>query len=166
MDDAAFVGVGQGAGYRDAIAQRVVNAQRSRRKGAGERRAIHELHRDERQAVFGPDFVDCADVGMVQRRGGLRFAQQALVHSSAFKRALEHLDRQRALENRVERAIDGGHAARTDECLDAVSAELCAGNQRGVLFVDVRHGATWRRQSYSHPTIVTNQGPGWLLTGG
>ena len=42
-----------------------------------QRHAIQKLHGDERFAVLFVNFVDRADVGMVQSRGGLRFALEA-----------------------------------------------------------------------------------------
>ena len=39
-----------------------------------QRHAIQVLHDDERLVIFLSDFIDCADVGMIQRGSGLRFA--------------------------------------------------------------------------------------------
>src|ERR1700730_16423204 len=39
--------------------------------------SIQKLHRDEGLSMLVVNFVDRADVGMVQRRGGLRFALEA-----------------------------------------------------------------------------------------
>ena len=40
--------------------------------------ALQELHRDEPLARVFADFVDCADVGMIQRGSCARFAQKTL----------------------------------------------------------------------------------------
>ena len=42
-----------------------------------QRYAVQKLHDDEGLAVCVVDFVDGADVGMIQRRGGLRFALES-----------------------------------------------------------------------------------------
>ena len=42
-----------------------------------ERLALHVLHRDEAAAVGFADFVDGADVGMIEGRRGARLSQQA-----------------------------------------------------------------------------------------
>src|ERR1700680_752724 len=42
-----------------------------------QRQAIEKLHDEERLSMLLPDFVNGADVGMVQRRGGLSFALKA-----------------------------------------------------------------------------------------
>src|SRR5438132_2769323 len=39
--------------------------------------AIEILHDDEWPAVFLPDFVDCANIGMIQGRGSLRFTLES-----------------------------------------------------------------------------------------
>src|SRR5580704_1136703 len=41
-----------------------------------QRHAVEELHRDERLALVLPDFVDRADVGMIQRRSGARLTTE------------------------------------------------------------------------------------------
>jgi hypothetical protein len=42
-----------------------------------QRHAIEKLHGDERLFAMPPDFINGADVGMVQRRRGLRLALKA-----------------------------------------------------------------------------------------
>ena len=78
VDDAGGVRLRQRVGDLNRVAT-------SRRRAAGsfraitliERLALDELHRDEVDAVFAADVVDGDDAGMVQRRGGLRFLDEA-----------------------------------------------------------------------------------------
>ena len=71
VDDAARV---RGARARRRFCTRNSSAfahrQRPVREQPVERRAIHQLHRDERDAVVFVDLVDRDDVGMVERGGG------------------------------------------------------------------------------------------------
>ena len=41
-----------------------------------QRHPVQEFHRDERLALVLPDFVDRADVGMIQRRSGTRLTTE------------------------------------------------------------------------------------------
>ena len=50
--------------------------------------AIEELHRDERMAIVLADFVNRADVGMVQGRGCLRFPVKAFQGAGVFSQLL------------------------------------------------------------------------------
>ena len=76
-----------------------------------ERLAFEQFHRDERR--IGADVVDRADVRVVERRGGPRFALKAFQglprHADAGR---EHFDRHHPFETSVGGAIDLPHAAR------------------------------------------------------
>ena len=50
-----------------------VGFDRPPRNAVLERQPVEKLHGDERLAVLVVNFVDGADVGMVQRRGGVGF---------------------------------------------------------------------------------------------
>jgi hypothetical protein len=43
-----------------------------------QRRAFQQLHHDEIQVLMPTNFVDGADVGMIQRRGSASFAAKTL----------------------------------------------------------------------------------------
>ena len=64
-----------------------------------QRLALDVLHDDERAAVGVADLVDLADVRMVERRGGERFAPQALARDEVlFVVGMEPLDRDASFE--------------------------------------------------------------------
>ena len=55
-----------------------VFTRRVERQRPSQRSAFHELH----DQVVGPDVVERADVGMIQRRNGTRFADESLAELS------------------------------------------------------------------------------------
>ena len=69
MDDALLVRRVQGIGDLSCVAERGVERQRALR-----RLSVHELHHE----VVGTDVVQRADVGVVQRRDGPRFAFESI----------------------------------------------------------------------------------------
>ena len=77
MDDALAMGSVQGIGDFDGQSDQNILFQRAFRRYDVQGRAVQKLHGDEWLAVFLADFVDRADVGMVQGGGGLRFALEA-----------------------------------------------------------------------------------------
>ena len=97
------------------------SAQRSLCEQAIERRAVDQLHRDERHAVGFVDVVDRDDVRVVERRRGLRFPDEPGVAIGIRRRVgRQHLDRERAAEARVHGAVHDAHAAAADFFLEAI----------------------------------------------
>ena len=79
----------------------------------GQTLAVDVLHDDEDAVVFFADFVDGADVGMVQRRGGPGLVDQPLPGRSLAHGTLgQHLDRHLAPERGVFGQEDLTHPAR------------------------------------------------------
>src|SRR5579863_8208046 len=74
MNDAFGVCGVEGVGNVDADLKKAINFERRAGDDVLERGAFHELHDDEGAAVEFLNVVNGADVGMVQRRGGARFA--------------------------------------------------------------------------------------------
>ena len=66
----------QRVGDLDAHVEQRVEAQRTGGEPVLQRRALQILHDDERSPVLLADVVDGADVRMVQRRRGPRFARE------------------------------------------------------------------------------------------
>jgi hypothetical protein len=60
---------------------------------------------------------------MIQRRGGLRFSLKPSARLRCGEFIEQKLDRDRAIETRVERTVDNAHAAGTDLRLHLVRAE-------------------------------------------
>ncbi len=67
MHDARAMGLVQGFGDLHGDVDRARGRQAGRPDLAVERRPVDELHRDEVDAIHGPDVVDRHDVRMVER---------------------------------------------------------------------------------------------------
>ncbi len=79
-------------------------------------------HRDEQPPVVGlADFVDGADVRVVEGGGGLRFGGEALfgLHVHA-ENGRQELERDRPAEVGVGGAVDDAHAAAAEQSVDGV----------------------------------------------
>ena len=92
---------------------------------AGRKRlAIAELHDDEAAAPLGADLVDRADVGVIERCGGLCLAQETPAPSFGVGLGTrDQLDRDGALERAVVGEIDLAHSARAEFADHAVVAK-------------------------------------------
>ena len=91
----------------------------------GQTLAVDVLHDDEDAVVFFADFVDGADVGMVERGGGLGLVDQPLPGLIAAAPPLgQHLDGDFAAERGVFREKDLSHPARAQLPNDSVVADL------------------------------------------
>jgi hypothetical protein len=87
-------------------------------------RAGDVAHRDEGDAVLLARVVDGDDVGVVERGGDLRLAEEALAGGGVLDElGADDLQRDGALQQQVRRAIDDAHAAATGHCLDTVTGE-------------------------------------------
>ena len=128
MDDALPVRVVERVGDLDAEAQRLVERQRPLREPLGERLAFEQLHDQVVGVALVADVVERADVRVRELRDRLRLALEALADFGGFREVLgQHLDRDRAVEARVARAIDLAHATRAERRKDLVGAEAGAG---------------------------------------
>ena len=93
--------------------------------------ADHQLHRDE-QLPIGLAHVEHRDgVGVVERRGGPRLAHDASLRVGRHVGVggpldLEHLERDAAVQARVVRLVDAGHAPLPEEILDDIAVEAVA----------------------------------------
>ena len=93
---------------------------------ASELDAAQELHHDVRLVVFFGELEHRDDVAVLQLGGGLRLAIEARPHLLGVVREVRqhHLDRDFAIEHRVERAIEHAHAAAPDALEDLVASDL------------------------------------------
>ena len=105
-----------------------------RRLGADEvaqRSAFDVLHHDEVRAVLLAPVVDRDDVGVVEVRGGLRLAAEAL-DERRLARVLgeQRLQRDRPVQQLVVREVDLGHPALRELALDLVAVRKDPAGQR------------------------------------
>ena len=86
-----------------------------------QRHAIQELHGDEHAAVFFADVINGADVGMVQRRSGLRLAPEAFQRLRVLRDVVgQELEGDETVQARVLGLVDHAHAAAAELSEDAV----------------------------------------------
>ena len=111
-----------------SVAHDILNGQASGRNEVRERLPFHQLHDDEGLVVVDADFVDGADVRVIQARRVLRFALQARVRIGIAR--YPEFDRDGAPELEVFRGVDLAHTADAKKPADLVAADHPAG-QRG-----------------------------------
>ena len=122
----------------ERVGDRADECQRSLRgQGAGapqqgaEVDPLHEAHRDEQPPVLGlARLVDRHDVGVVERRGQARLAQETVAKLRVVSEiAREQLQRHGAFEPAVEGPVDLPHPAAADQRLETVAgeAQACGG---------------------------------------
>ena len=125
MDDAPGVGVFERFGYLAAVSNHLLRTHwRVRRSQCS---SLDMLHGDEDKSVLFTDFVDGADVGMVERRSHLGLADQAC----ASRLVASHLGRQDlqndlAVQPFIPGKISHTHAASPDGFDDVVMAQGAA----------------------------------------
>ena len=86
-----------------------------------QRHAVEILHGDEGFAVLVVDFIDGADVGMIQGRGGLGFALEAAERLRVFGYIVgKELESDKAAELYVLSLVDHAHPATAELFYNAV----------------------------------------------
>src|SRR6266850_7809783 len=123
MDDAVSVRVLERVGDLQSVPQRAIDGQAGLSDERAERLPLNVLHDDEWPIVTVADFVNRADVRMVQRGGVLRFAQQPTSPVLVGRARPGELERNGAAEPRIARAVDDTHATRPDGGEDLVRAD-------------------------------------------
>src|SRR6266849_10101579 len=92
--------------------QRCVDGERTILEAPLQCLAFVQSHDDEELRILFADGVDSADVGMIQRAGGLRFLEEARLGARvADQMAGKKLDRHRAPELEVGGPIENSHPA-------------------------------------------------------
>ena len=107
--------------------------------------ALDQLHDQERLAVVRAGLQAGDDVGVAQHGGGQRLPPEAHRDVAVLDRlAPQELDRHGPVELRVQRAMDGGHAAEADDLAEAVAAVDQPADVRGGVrgLVRLGHRAT------------------------
>ena len=125
-----------------ARSSRVSRSSERRGDGVLERLAFEALHGDEGVAVFLADVVDGADVGVIERGGGLGFALEAGERLRVFGDGVgEEFQSDETIEAGVFGFVDDAHAAAAEFFEDAVMGDSLAdlhwgfghvGNSRGM----------------------------------
>jgi hypothetical protein len=85
MEDALGVSGVESTGYVDGDLQQAIERQEFRAQNVLEMGAFQVLHDDVGEGVLRADFVDRADVGMVERGGRARLALEALEGPGRFR---------------------------------------------------------------------------------
>ena len=113
-------------------ANRLGDRERATCQPFGQGLALDVLHGNEHRAVVLTDFVDSADVRVIESRCRLRLAQQSGVRRGVGAgRGRQHLDGHAAIERGILAEVDLAHAARAQRPQDPVStnrfgSHLCA----------------------------------------
>ena len=112
----------EGVGDLDAHGEQVLQVERrASRHHLSERLSFEELHDDEVLPLMLLDGEDRADARMVQRRGGTRFALEALERRSVLGELRgQELQRDAAAEARVLRLVHDAHPAASEAAHDRV----------------------------------------------
>ena len=128
MRDTAEVRVRKCVRDLRSVAHDILSGQTAARDEVRKRLPLHQLHDDEGPVVVDADFVDGADVGVIQARRVLRFARQARVRIVTARDP--DFDRNRAPQLEVLGGVDLAHTADAKKPADLVAADHLTG-QRG-----------------------------------
>ncbi len=112
---------------------------------------VQKLHGDEGLAVLLADFVDGADVGMVQSGGGLRFALEARQRLRILGNIVgQELEGDKAMQPCVFGLVDNTHPAAAELLDDAVVRDGLADHLGQILRgcnVQVNQGSGWKKRT-------------------
>ena len=133
MDDAGGVGFREASRHLDRDVERLVDPELATGEPRLERLAAVVGHRDEQLPVGRvADFVDGADVGVVEAGGGLRLLQETPFGVGVVAQlGRQELERRVAVEPRVARPVDDAHAAAAEPVADLIGADARTGREGG-----------------------------------
>jgi hypothetical protein len=124
MEDAVGVGIGERVGGLDGELEEFVEWIWARSEAGADRGPVDIFEDEKVGAVLFADFVEMADVGVIERRSYFRFLKEALqLLLTGGEGGEQHLDGDLAIEPRVAGEEDFTHAARTEAGYDAIVAE-------------------------------------------
>ena len=142
------------------------NSDRVRRVKAAALEAILQVtpldvaHGDEEEVLGRPGLVDRDDVRMVDRRGQLRLAQEAVTERLVLCEVRgQELERNPPLEPQILSQVDDAHAAPAEQRLDPIAGKLGA-DPRVVGHVHVRilaFGAVPERYGDSRGCVINRR---------
>ncbi len=138
MHETARVGGIEGARHLCEEAYRVRRVQTAALEALSQVTPLDVAHGDEEEVLGRAGLVDRDDVGMVDRRGQLRFAQEAVTKRFVLGEAgSQQLERNPPLEPQILGQVDDAHAAPAQQRLDPIAGELGA-DPRVVAHLHVR----------------------------
>ena len=115
MDDSLCVGGVESIGDFDGEIEKQVEIERAARDAMLERGAFHVFHSDEDAAIVLADFIDRADIGMIQCGGGAGFAAKTLESLRILRNIFgEKLQGDEAAEIGVFGLVNDSHASATE----------------------------------------------------
>ncbi len=127
MHNAAAMRFFQSIADFDPVFQNLRDRHRPFSKPIGQGLALQTLHHQVVHTVLMADVVERANIGMVQRRDGSRFALETLPGFGVFGKMLgKNLDCNGAVESRVPGAIHFAHSARPKRRLNLVRPKFRA----------------------------------------
>jgi hypothetical protein len=136
MNDAFGVCGVERVGDLDAETKRIFERKRLVAYGVLQSVAFEAFHDDERVTVYFADFMDGADIGMIQRGGGLSFAletQKSLLIPRDVVR--EKFQRDKPAKLGVFGFVDDAHASAAEFFEDKKMCEGAADEGRGIRHV-------------------------------
>ena len=130
MNDALGVRCVERVGDFDGQSEERLVVERASGDAMLEGRALEKLHGDEGLAFVPADFVDGADVGMVQRGGGARFSAKAFERLRILRKIVgQEFQRDEAAEFGVLGLVDDAHAAAAEFFEDVVTGDRLADHE-------------------------------------
>jgi len=131
VDDPLGVGCIEGIGDFDGERERGIEVHRPALDRVLEGHAVQKLHYDVGLSVLLANVVNGADVGMIQRRGGLRFAPETAQGLRVFGYFVrQKLERNKAIQSRVLGLVHNAHAAATELLDNAVVGDGLPNHER------------------------------------
>src|SRR5947207_2882916 len=151
MNYALGVGSIESISNLDSQTEQSISLHESPRDPMCQCHSIEVLHCDEAFAVVLSDFVDGADIGMVQRRSSTGFAAEALQSLRVFRDIIgQELERDKTTEGDIFGLVNDTHPATAEFLDDAVVRDGLADHLKWTSSVWTEHvrsrpGASQRR---------------------
>ena len=127
MHEAARVSRIEGARHLGEEAGRIRRVETTVSEAFLEVTPLHVAHSDEEDVLGRPSLIDRDDVRMIDRRGELRFAQEAVPERLVLgESGSQQLERNPPLEPQILGQVDDAHAAQAEQRHDPIAGELSA----------------------------------------
>src|SRR5580704_3958822 len=121
MNDSFVVGCVQGVGNLDADIEQRLQLESPAKDHFPQSLAFPVFHHQEKATLVLANFVNGADIGVIQSRGGARFTPETLQRLRIVRQAVgQKLEGDKAVELQVLGLIDDAHPPAADFFQDAV----------------------------------------------